>query len=57
MMRQRPLDGSTIFAVLWVISASLLVRICAGLSREQRSGGVGFQTKMMLKLYTFKRIN
>lgn len=46
-----------IVAVLWVVSASLVVRICPGLSGEQHSGGVGFQTKMRSKLYTFERIN
>lgn len=46
-----------IFDVLWVISVSLAVRICPGLSGEQHSDGVGFQAKMRLKLYTFKKIN
>lgn len=56
-MRQRPLDGSTdFFTVLWVISATL-VRIGPGLSGEHHSGGVGFQTIVRLKLYTFRRIN
>lgn len=42
-----------ILAVLWVISVSLL-RMCPGLSQEQHRGGVSFQTKMRLKLCTFK---
>lgn len=56
MPRQRPLDGPTGFC--WAVGnfcipSQNLPRII----REQNGGEVGFQTKMRLNLYIFKRIN